>query len=89
MAGHEQKPVARTNVTKIQYDLFVKECQRVVRAPNGLTLDHFNGLDRKLTLNGNGWHENIKAEVVLDRQCIEVSTMIKCVSCWTGEQGHA
>ena len=52
MAAHAQKPLARTNVTKIEYDLFVKECQRVARAPNGPTLDHFNGRDRKLTLNG-------------------------------------
>ncbi len=82
MAGREQKPVARADVTRIGYDLFVKECQRAARAPNGPTLDDFNGRDRKLTLNGplvGVPGETVKVEVVLDATSIEVSTTLKPV----------
>ena len=79
MAGREQKAVARTDVTAVPYDKFVEECQRLYHAPNGATIEGPRyGRDRKITLKGalNGRHGGIKAEVVLDRHVIEVSTMI-------------
>jgi hypothetical protein len=77
MAGREQKAVARTDVTKIDYDTFVKECKRPHLAPEvWATLEDYSGRDRKLTLKGTGWCERIQAEVVLDRQFIEVSAKI-------------
>ena len=79
MAGREQKPVARTDVTVIEYDEFVKECKRAARAPSGLTLADYNGRDRKLELSGTVEGETVKVEVVLDATSIEVSTTLKPV----------
>jgi hypothetical protein len=84
MAGREQKPVARTDVTVIEYDTFVEECKRASRAlnalaPNALTLTHYNGRDRKLTLSGTVEGETVTVEVVLDATSIEVSTTLKPV----------
>ena len=76
MAGRAQKLVARTDVTKIDYDEFVKECQRLPRHPLGPTLGDLRGRDRKITIKGTGSKQGIDAEVVLDRHFIEVSTKI-------------
>ena len=79
MAGRAQKLVARTDVTRIDYDTFVKECQRAARAENGPTLRDLIGRGRKLTLDGTIQGEPVTAEVVLDARCIEVSTTLKPV----------
>jgi hypothetical protein len=77
MAGREQKAVGRTDVTFMDYDKFVKECNRPYFMPDAhATVEDHRGRDRKITVKGTGWCEGFQAEVVLDPRFIEVSAKI-------------
>jgi hypothetical protein len=79
MAGRAQKLVSRREETVIDYDKFIRECERAARAENGPTLPELIGRGRKVTLEGKIQGETVAAEVVLDAKCIEVSITLKPV----------
>jgi hypothetical protein len=91
MAGCKQEQIGLNNVTKIRYYLFVKECQHLYFAPIGSTLNHFNGRDRKLTLNRIIKGESVKDAFMVNHEskligsgkctCIQHDTFVEECRC--------